>query len=62
VDSNTATSLGVANLLRGVSALTFSSSASGLLVDVTVTPENVPTQFAGGIVISLAATRILMVK
>ncbi|WP_440054290.1 PilW family protein [Pseudoalteromonas sp. T1lg65] len=62
VDRATGTSLGVADLLRGVQALTFSSRASGLLVDVTVTPENVPTQFAGGIVISLAATRIIMVR
>ncbi|BBN82975.1 hypothetical protein PA25_29600 [Pseudoalteromonas sp. A25] len=56
----TGESLGALNLLRGVEALQFSSSRSGRLIDVTVTPVNVPTQFANGIVISLAATRVIM--
>ncbi|CAH9054905.1 hypothetical protein PSECIP111951_02691 [Pseudoalteromonas holothuriae] len=62
IDRSSGSSLGSANLLKGVQALTFSSSASGLLVDVTVIPEDVPTQFAGGIVISIAATQLIMVR
>ncbi|NOU53169.1 prepilin-type N-terminal cleavage/methylation domain-containing protein [Pseudoalteromonas sp. JBTF-M23] len=60
VNNDTGESLGSLNLLRGVEALQFGSSRSGRLIDVTVTPVNVPTQFANGIVISLAATRVIM--
>ncbi|MBQ4848512.1 PilW family protein [Pseudoalteromonas sp. MMG012] len=48
------------NLLRGVQALNFTSSDSGLLIKVTVTPDNVPTQFADGIDIDIAVTRMIM--
>nr|WP_170829164.1 prepilin-type cleavage/methylation domain-containing protein [Pseudoalteromonas amylolytica] len=53
-------SVGVLNLLKGVQALGFSSSQSGRLINVNVTPQDVPAQFATGIVISLATTRVIM--
>ncbi|WP_105166743.1 PilW family protein [Pseudoalteromonas sp. T1lg23B] len=53
-------SIGVLNLLKGVQALGFSSSQSGRLININVTPQDVPAQFATGIVISLATTRVIM--
>ncbi|TQF72909.1 prepilin-type N-terminal cleavage/methylation domain-containing protein [Pseudoalteromonas luteoviolacea] len=51
---------GPVQLLRGIQALTFKSS--GILVSISVIPENIPKQFETGIQIDIAASRLVLDK
>ncbi|KAF7768906.1 hypothetical protein PCIT_a3428 [Pseudoalteromonas citrea] len=48
------------NLLKGVQALSFSTSHQGRLARITITPDNVPALFKNGIDIDIAVTRLIV--